>query len=188
MKELTIIKNMVCPRCIKAVEGIFTQMGLSIIDIQLGKVSINVKISPKQRLLLKEELRKQGFELLDNKHAQLINSIKSIVVQTIQYGDETLTVNFSTLLSEELHYDYAHLSRLFSTVEGRTIERYIITQKIEKVKELMTYDELTLSEIAYSMGYSSTAHLSGQFKKIIGMSPTAFKKLHQQPRTSLDQL
>ena len=133
-------------------------------------------------------LAEKGFELLDDKDSRIINQIKAIIIEQIHHQEQPIGKNFSTLLSEKLHYDYAHLSRLFSAVEGKTIERFIMTQKIEKVKELLTYDELSLSEIAYDMGYSSTAHLSGQFKKVTGMSPTAFKKLHQQTRTSLDKL
>lgn len=179
---------MVCPRCLQAVKNIFKQVGLSIIDIQLGKVNTKDKISPQQKNLLKEQLSKQGFQLLDNKHAQLINKIKSIIIKEIHYQDAPLSVNFSTLLSEQLHFDYTYLSRLFSSVEGQTIERFILAQKIEKVKELLTYDEITIAEIAYQLHYSSPAHLSTQFKKITGMSPSAFKKLQHQERQSLDKL
>ena len=163
---------MVCPRCIAAVRQVFTDMGLTILLIELGKVVVANDIEVLQKEKLEERLSALGFELLDDKNTQLINNIKSIVVQKIHYEEETPTVNFSTLLSEKLNYDYAYLSRLFSSVEGRTIEKFIMVQKIEKVKELLSYKEMTLSEIAYQMNYSSSAHLSNQFKKVTGMSPT----------------
>ena len=188
MAQNIIIKNMVCPRCIEAVSQIFNNLGLEVIEIQLGKVSIKVELSANQKEVLKKQLAEKGFELLDDKHTQLINSIKSIIIQQIHYQKTPLPVNFSTLLSEKLNFDYTYLSRLFSTVEGQTIERFILAQKIEKVKELLTYDEMTIAEIAYQLHYSSPAHLSTQFKKITGMSPSAFKKLYHQERKSLDEL
>ena len=179
---------MVCPRCIEVVHQIFKDLEIEVIDVQLGKVSTQYELSTDQKEKLRIHLAEKGFELLDDKESRIINQIKAIIIEQVHHQEQPIDKNFSTLLSEKLHYDYAHLSRLFSAVEGKTIERYIMTQKIEKVKELLTYNELSLSEIAYDMGYSSTAHLSGQFKKVTGMSPTAFKKLHQQPRTPLDQL
>lgn len=179
---------MVCPRCIEAVSQIFNNLGLEVIDVQLGKVSIKAEISANQKETLKKQLAKKGFELLDDKHSQLINKIKSTIIEQIHYQDTILPINFSSLLSEKLNFDYTYLSRLFSTVEGQTIERFILAQKIEKVKELLTYDEMTIAEIAYQLHYSSPAHLSTQFKKITGMSPSVFKKLHHQERKSLDEL
>ena len=179
---------MVCPRCITAVQQAVEEVGLSIVDIQLGKVNIKENASPEQKQLLKEQLAKKGFQLLDDKHSQLINAIKSIIIQEVHHKKVLSPVNFSTLLSEQLHSDYFYLSRLFSSVEGQTIERYILTQKIEKVKELLTYDEMTIAEIAYQLHYSSPAHLSTQFKKITGMSPSAFKKLQHQERRFLDEI
>ena len=179
---------MVCPRCIAAVRQVFTDMGLTILLIELGKVVVANDIEVLQKEKLEERLSALGFELLDDKNTQLINNIKSIVVQKIHYEEETPTVNFSTLLSEKLNYDYAYLSRLFSSVEGRTIEKFIMVQKIEKVKELLSYKEMTLSEIAYQMNYSSSAHLSNQFKKVTGMSPTEFKKLQKQDRHFINDI
>jgi len=179
---------MVCPRCIAAVRQTVEEVGLSILDIQLGKVNIKENASPEQKQLLKEQLAKKGFQLLDDKHSQLINAIKSIIIQEVHHKKVLSPVNFSTLLSEQLHSDYFYLSRLFSSVEGQTIERYILTQKIEKVKELLTYDEMTIAEIAYQLHYSSPAHLSTQFKKITGMSPSTFKKLQHQERRFLDEI
>ncbi len=179
---------MVCPRCIAAVRQVFTDMGLTILLIELGKVVVANDIEVLQKEKLEEKLSALGFELLDDKNTQLINNIKSIVVQKIHYEEEAPTVNFSTLLSEKLNYDYAYLSRLFSSVEGRTIEKFIMVQKIEKVKELLSYKEMTLSEIAYQMNYSSSAHLSNQFKKVTGMSPTEFKKLQKQDRHFINDI
>lgn len=188
MENLIVIKNMVCPRCIEAVRQVYKNLGIEVIDIQLGKVSTQYEFSTDQKENLKIHLAEKGFELLDDKESRIINQIKAIIIEQVHHQEQPIGKNFSTLLSEKLYYDYAHLSRLFSAVEGKTIERFIMAQKIEKAKELLTYDELSLSQIAYDMGYSSTAHLSGQFNKVTGMSPTAFKKLHQQPRTPLDQL
>lgn len=179
---------MVCPRCIEAVIQIFNNLDLEVIEVQLGKVSIKSEIPANEKEALKKQLAKKGFQLLDDKHSQLINKIKSIIVHQIHYQDTFLPINFSSLLSENLNFDYTYLSRLFSSVEGQTIERFILAQKIEKVKELLTYDEMTIAEIAYQLHYSSPAHLSTQFKKITGMSPSAFKKLHHQERKSLDEL
>jgi len=183
-----IIKNMVCPRCIEAVNLIFQDLGLSVVDINLGKASLKEELSNDQKQTLKKRLIEKGFDLLDDKQTRLINEIKSIIIQEIHYQKEPSLVNLSSLLAEKLHYDYAYLSRLFSSVEGQTIERFVLSQKIEKVKELLTYDELNLSEIAFQLNYSSSAHLSSQFKKITGMTPSAFKKLFNQERKSLDDL
>jgi len=188
MRNNIIIKNMVCPRCIESVQQVFQNLEIEVIEIQLGAVSTTQKINANQKKLLQSKLVERGFELLDDKNTKLINEIKSTIIQEIHYQKEASLVNFSDLLSSKLNYDYAYLSRLFSAVEGRTIERFVLAQKIEKVKEFLTYDELTLSEIAFQMHYSSTAHLSAQFKKITGMSPSAFKKLQSQKRQSLDEL
>ena len=182
------IKNMVCPRCIEAVHQVFQDLELTIIEIKLGSVITLNEVTATQKHQLKEKLAKKGFQLLDDKQTKLINEIKSIIIQEIHYQEEASPVNFSTLLSEKIHYDYAYLSRLFSSVEGQTIEKFVLAQKIEKVKELLTYDELNLSEIAFQMHYSSSAHLSAQFKKITGMTPSAFKKLNNRKRKSLDEL
>lgn len=179
---------MVCPRCISAVEQAFSDLNIPVIDIQLGQANLLTAISPSQKKQLYQRLEKLGFEVLNDKQTQLINAIKSIIIQEIHYEKEPTKVNFSTLLAEKLHYDYAYLSRLFSAVEGRTIEQFIIAQKTERIKELLTYDELSLKEIAFQMHYSSTAHLSSQFKKVTGMTPTVFKKTIQQKRKPLDQI
>ena len=179
---------MVCPRCIESVQQVFQDLEIEVLDIELGAVSTKQKIDSNEKKLLQSKLAERGFELLDDKNTKLINEIKSIIINEIHYQKETSLFNFSDLLSTQLKYDYAYLSRLFSGVEGRTIERFILSQKIEKVKELLTYNELTLSEIAFQMHYSSPAHLSSQFKKITGMSPSAFKKLKSQDRQFLDEV
>lgn len=179
---------MVCPRCIALVSQIFNGLELMFVEVQLGKVILKNKISSKQKEQLKEQLAAKGFQLLDDKHSQLINRIKSIIIQQVHYEEAPSLLNFSSLLSEQLNFDYTYLSRLFSSVEGQTIERYILAQKIEKVKELLTYDEMTIAEIAYQLHYSSPAHLSSQFKKMTGMSPSTFKKGQNQERKFLDKL
>ena len=188
MKQDIIIKNMVCPRCIEVVSDIFVDMGFSVVDVKLGKVSILGEMSIDQKEVLKKRLLEKGFVLLDDKHSQLITKIKSMIIQEIHYAEEHSLLNFSMILKEKLHYDYAYLSRLFSAVEGQTIEHFVLAQKVEKVKELLTYDELNLSEIAFQMNYSSSAHLSAQFKKVTGMTPSAFKKMLNRERKFLDDL
>ena len=188
MNKEYIIKNMVCPRCIDSVREVFDEMQLPVIDFKLGSVTTVKEITPEQKESLKKKLMEQGFELLDDRRAQIINQIKSIIIQEIHYPKETSPINISTLLVNSLHYDYSYLSRLFSAVEGRTIEKFVIAQKVEKVKELLTYGELTLSEIAFRMQYSSSAHLSAQFKKVTGMSPSEFRKLQKQERQTLDEI
>lgn len=182
------IKNMVCPRCITAVHSIFQQLNIATQNIELGKVTTLQTVTTVQRKQLAERLQSQGFMLLDNQQTQLINQIKSIIIQHIHYKLIDKNVNFSQLLTTQLHQDYSYLSRLFSAVEGRTIENFVIAQRIEKVKELLTYGELTLSEIAYDLAYSSPAHLSNQFKKVTGMTPTTFKKMINQNRQALDKI
>jgi len=163
-------------------------MNIEPVDIQLGMVILKEKLSDNELLQFSRELEKSGFKLLDDKTSQLINQIKSLIIQEIHYSKEPSPLNLSVLLSEKLHYDYSYLSRIFSSVEGRTIEKFVISQKIEKVKELLSYNQLTLEEIAFQLHYSSAAHLSSQFKKVIGMSPSQFKKQHLENRKSLDAL
>lgn len=180
------IKNMVCPRCIATVEKIFNELNIEIKSVQLGEAHTSVDISETQKLQLEEQLLNNGFELLKDNNSKLIGEIKSLIVNQIHYSREPLKVNFSTLLSEKLNHEYTSLSKLFSSVEGITIERFILKQKIERVKELIFYNQLTLSEIAFHMDYSSVAHLSAQFKKETGMSPTEFKKLKKPGHQALD--
>lgn len=182
------IKNMVCPRCIDTVRDIFNSLKIDVTAIQLGEVIVSSEIDKSRKEVLQHQLSERGFELLEDNKSKLIGKIKSIIVDTIHYSKEPINSNFSTLLSDQLHHDYSYLSRLFSSVEGITIEKFILSQKIEKVKELLFYDELTLSEIAFQMNYSSTAHLSSQFKKETGMTPTEFKKQRKPGHRFLDSL
>lgn len=177
---------MVCPRCISSVSEVFTSNGIEILDVKLGEVRTLKPINSSQKKKLQELLASRGFEILEDNKSKIISQIKAEIVNAIHYSTPSQNVNFSTLLSEKVHYDYSYISRLFSSVEGITIERFILFQKIEKVKELLFYDELTLSEISYQMNYSSVAHLSSQFKKETGMTPTQFKKNHEPGHKSLD--
>lgn len=175
---------MVCPRCITTVQNIFNELNIETKSIQLGEVSISIEINEAQKSQLEEQLIKSGFELLKDNKSKLIGQIKTIIVKQILHESDQTNINFSTLLSEKLYHEYTSLSKLFSSVEGITIERFIIKQKIEKVKELLIYNQLTLSEIAFQMNYSSTAHLSSQFKKETGMAPSEFKKMREQGHQS----
>ncbi|KAA3637678.1 MAG: AraC family transcriptional regulator [Bacteroidetes bacterium] len=182
------IKNMVCPRCIMAIKEALNELNIPFTKVELGLVYLPKGLDPGERVELGKKVKALGFELLEPSKAILISTIKTLVIDQIHYSKEPLSVNFSTFLSERLNYNYHNLSRLFSTVEGITIERFITHQKIERVKELLFYDELTLSEIAYKMNYSSVAYLSSQFKKETGMTPTAFKKNREPQHKSLDKL
>lgn len=179
---------MVCPRCIETVRTIFSDLQIGVTAIRLGEVTTTDKIPKDRRTKIEELLDNSGFELLHDQNSQLIAQIKSSIIQQIHYGEEALKVNFSTMLADSLHHDYGQLSRLFSSVEGITIEKFILKQKIEKVKELIFYNELTLSEIAFKMNYSSVAHLSNQFKKETGMTATQFRNQHNPRHKPLDSL
>jgi AraC family transcriptional regulator len=183
---------MVCNRCILVVEQEFEKLGLHVEKISMGEVVLTEEsLSQDQLVLLDASLQALGFERIDDRRARLIESIKNRVIKVIHHPNGAdRKFNWSTMLSEELHYEYNYLSNLFSSVEGITLEQYIIKQKIEKVKELLFYDELNLSEIADKLGYSSVAHLSGQFKKITGFTPSALKKSREinKTRRSLDKV
>ena len=188
MSVTLYIKNMVCPRCIDTVKDIFDNLNIETSSIELGEVNTPNHISSDQKVRLEELLSARGFELLQDQKSKLIGQIKAIIIDQIHHNKEALNVNFSTLISDKLNQEYSSLSRLFSSVEGITIERFILKQKIERVKELIFYNELTLSEISHQMDYSSVAHLSAQFKKETGMTPTAFKQMRNSGRQFLDQL
>lgn len=152
-------------------------LGVTIVNLDLGMVELLEPITNDQREVLKKSLTKSGLELIDDKQAVLIEKIKTIIIDMVHYSDELQNINFSDYLSEELGYNYTYLASLFSKLKGITIEQYIILNKIERVKELILYDELNLTEISYKLNYSSVAHLSNQFKKITGLTPSYFKKL-----------
>ena len=164
------------------------KLGLHYITVDLGEVEIMEDLSPDQQTKFKRALLKFGLELMDNKKSILIEKIKNIVIELIHYSDEPLKFNFSDHLSDRLHYDYTYLANLFSEVEGTTIEHFIIIHKIETVKELLVYDELSLTEISYKLYYSSVSHLSIQFKKITGLTQSHFKKLRRHRRQATDSL
>jgi len=183
------IKNMVCHRCVMAVENELNKLDLKPVSVVLGEAVIDSDPDPATLEVLRMNLRSIGFELIDDKKSRLVEQIKTEIINYIHYDKELEGyVNFSEHLSRVLKREYSYLSNLFSSVVGTTIEKYIILQRIERVKELLVYDELTLSEIAWKTGYSSVQHLSNQFKKVIGMSPTAYKKMQEHNRKTLDQI
>ncbi|MFV0469775.1 MAG: helix-turn-helix domain-containing protein [Dysgonomonas sp.] len=183
------IKNMVCPRCVMAVENIFRGLKIEIAHIQLGEVVVKQdNLSNRQLTDIRAELGSMGFELLDDAQQQIIERIKLIIIEQIQNDEPEKQETLSELLVAKLHRDYSFLSKLFSTTEGITIEHYTILQKIEKVKELLSYDQLNLSEIAFRLNYSSVAHLSSQFKKVTGLTPSRFKEQSSGLRRSIDGL
>jgi len=179
---------MVSMRCKMIVREELTKLGLHFVIVDLGVIEILEDISELHREQLKVNLLRSGLELLDDKKTILIERIKNVIIEMIHYTDETPSVNYSDYISEKLRYDYTYLSNIFSEVKGITIQQYIITHKIERVKELLLYDELNLSEIAYKLHYSSVAHLSNQFKKVTGLSPSFFKKLKQKRKGNLENL
>ncbi|MEO6453283.1 MAG: AraC family transcriptional regulator [Ginsengibacter sp.] len=182
------IKNMVCSRCKMVVNNELIKFGIQPKSVELGEVEITEELNSQKKNELNKILQSFGFELIDDKKSQLIEKIKNTIIEIVHYSEEQLETNFSAHISKKLHHDYNYLSNLFSEVEGTTIEKYFIAQKIEKVKELLKYDELSLSEIADRLGYSSVAYLSNQFKKQTGLTPTFFKSLRQNKRRNIDNL
>ena len=182
------IKYMVSIRCKMVVKAELDKLGLHYGVVNLGEVNIYEAISEDQRNRLKVGLLKTGLELMDDKKAMLVEKIKNIIVEMIHYEDDIPRTNFSTYVSLKLNHDYTYLANLFSEVTGLTIEHYIIIHKIERVKELLIYDELNLTEISYKMNYSSVAHLSNQFKKVTGLTPTFFKNLKDKRRSLLEDV
>lgn len=186
--EKLLIKNMVCSRCVMAVENLFSEMGIKTIDVQLGQVKLEEPLTAEEKQMLETALKRIGFEIISDKRTEQIEKIKAIIIDLIQNKNNQALQNLSALLSRQLGQDYSNLSNLFSAVEGITIEKFFIAQKIEKVKEWLIYDELTLSEIAFRLNYSSVAYLSNQFKRVTGLSPSQFKNLREKPRIALDQI
>jgi len=183
------VKNMVCPRCIDSVCEALNEQGVTYYSVKLGEVEVREIPSGRDLRKLKKNLRKRGFEYLMDKDTELVNSVKSFLIEKIHYSKETDSkLNLSEELSRQLKKDYSTISRTFSKIEKSTIEQFVKAQKIERVKELISYDQLNLSEIAYEVGYGSISHLSNQFKDQVGMSPSEFKKLNEKPRNSLDNL
>lgn len=179
---------MVSNRCKLAVREELKKLGLHFIVVELGEVEIMENISLEKREMLKKGLLDSGLELMDDKKSILIERIKNIIIQMIHHSEEVIKVNFSDYLSEKLNHNYTYLANLFSEVQGTTIEQYIISHKIERIKELMIYGELNITEIAWEMNYSSVAHLSSQFKKVTGLSPSHFKKMKDKRRNSIEEI
>lgn len=179
---------MVCNRCILVVQQELQKLGINSCKVILGEVETVGKLSKEQLQQISDNLATLGFELLSNSKQQIIEKIKNIIINQVHYMDEGNPYKYSEILSKALHKDYTYLSSLFSEVEGITIEKYLINQRIEKVKEMITYDQLSLSEIAYQLGYSSVAHLSSQFKKVTGLTASHFKHVGENKRKPLDKV
>lgn len=179
---------MVCNRCTMAVRNELEQKGYTINAIELGEVEIDNELSKSELETLDNSLKKLGFELIEDRKSRIIEQIKNEIVYLVHHSGEILNTNLSFWLADKLHYDYTYLSNLFSEVEGTTIEKYFIAQRIEKVKELLVYNELSLAEIADMLGYSSPAYLSSQFKKVTGLTPTFYKSIKETKRRNIDEL
>jgi len=191
MKSTTVlqIKNMVCPRCIKVVSDELHALGFGIHSIQLGKVEIDTILTTNDLTNISTVLTRNGFELLDNKKLQIIEQVKILIIESIHGGKlSEMHINLSHYLRDKTHMEYTSLSTLFSSIEGKTIERFLILQKIERIKELITYNELNIKEIAENIGYSSLQALSSQFKKETGLTPSEFKKLSTDSRKPISEI
>jgi len=182
------IKNMVCNRCIKVVADILMDLGIGYKSVLLGEVLLTVEPADTEKQQLLQRLQNEGFDVIDTRRSRLVERIKQLILKRIAGGLDEPSDNLSQYLTQHLHLEYSYLSNLFSSVESLTIEKFYIAQKIEKVKELLVYDELSLSEIAYRLGYSSVQHLSNQFKKVTGLTPSHFKQIGAQRRNPLDQV
>lgn len=182
------IKNMVCSRCKMVVKSELQKLGLQLLSVDLGEVETAAPITAQQKSDIAEHLKNFGFELIDDKKSRTIDKIKTLIIELVHQQNAQLTTNLSDFLSSQLHQEYSVLSNLFSEVEGTTIEKYFILQKIERVKELLIYDEMSLSEIAFMLNYSSVAYLSNQFKKVTGLTPSHFKQLKNKKRRQIEDL
>lgn len=179
---------MVCSRCKMVVKAVLEKSGFKTLYVDLGEVGIDGDLSKEQLHELSISLKALGFELIDNKKSKTIEKIKNAIITLVHHSDDHIGVNLSAYISSQIHQDYNYLSNLFSEVEGTTIEKYFINQRIERVKELLVYDELSLSEIANELGYSSVGYLSNQFKKITGFTPSHFKTLKENKRRNIEEL
>jgi len=179
---------MVSNRCKLAVKAALKELKLHFIIVDLGEIDIMEDISAEQKELLNNELLKSGLELMDDKRAILIERIKNVIVEMIHHTDEIIKVNFSDYLSGKLNHNYTYLANLFSEVQGTTIAQFLMLHKVERIKELIIYDELSISEIAWKMDYSSVAHLSNQFKKVTGLTPSHFKQMKKKRRKPIEEI
>lgn len=182
------IKNMVCQRCVMTVENIFNKMGIPVNSVSLGEVDAKIQPSKDDLRKIKTELQHVGFDLIETRVNKIIEDIKKAVVEYISLGMESQNLKLSSFITNKISYDYSYLSDLFSSVVGKTIEQFFILQRIEKVKELLVYDQLSLTEISYETGFSSVHHLSSQFKKVTGLTPSYFKKIGKEKRKAIDKL
>jgi YesN/AraC family two-component response regulator len=179
---------MVSARCKMVVKDALKAMGLHFVIVDLGEVDVMENITTAQREQLRTTLQEAGLELMEDKRAILLEKIKLAIIDIVHHREEDMKINFSHYLSEKLDYDYTHLANIFSEASGTTIEQYMIAQKIERIKELITYDELNITEIAWKMNYSSVAHLSNQFKKVTGLTPSHFRKIKENKRQTLEEV
>ena len=179
---------MVCDRCIMVVQNELEKLGLDAKNIKLGEVILSKEITSLEKENLSKTLESLGFEIIDDKKGRIIEKIKNIIIDLVHHQDSDVKTNLSDVLSDKLHHDYNYLSNLFSEVEGTPLEKYFIAQKGEKVKELLVYDELSLSEIANRLNYSSGAYVSNQFKKVTGLTPSHFKQIKEDKRKPLDKV
>lgn len=182
------IKYMVSNRCKMAVKDELQKLGLHFVIVDLGEIDIMEDILPEQREKLKAALLLSGLELMDDKRAVLIEKVKNVIIEMIHHADELPKTNYSDFIADKLNFDYTYLSNMFSEVKGITIQQFIIIHKIERIKELILYGELNLTEISYKLNYSSVAHLSNQFKKITGLSPSHFKQLKDKKRNPIEEI
>lgn len=186
--SILFIKNMVCNRCIIVLQNELEKLGLNLKSIRLGEVVLAREPTTQERFKLEKVLLNLGFEIIGDKKNRTVEKIKNIIIDLVHHQNNGLKSNLSDILSDKLQHDYNYLSNLFSEVEGTTIEKYFIAQKIEKVKELLVYDELSLSEIAFYLNYSSVGYLSNQFKKLTGLTPSHFKQVRADKRKPLDKV
>lgn len=179
---------MVCSRCQMVVKSELTRLGLHYTNVKIGEADVVENLLPEQKKKLDQELRRYGLQLLNNRKNILVEKIKAAIIELVHFSDDEIKMNLSDYLSDKLHYDYTYLANIFSQVKGTTIEQFHLLHKIEKVKELIVYEELNMTEIAYKMHYSSVAHMSNQFKKFTGLTPTQFKNLAYKRRDSIENV
>ena len=186
--HIILIKNMVCNRCVLVVTEMLKGLHLTPLNVELGKAVVQEELKPDDWKNIKEALEKYGFEWIDDKRMRIIEQIRTAIIELVHYEDNASKLKLSEYLKEKCHYDYSFLSKLFSEVNGVSIEKYYIAQKVERIKELLIYYELSISEIADLLQYSSVAHLSTQFRNVTGMTPSQFKQLKEHKREPLDEI
>lgn len=179
---------MVCNRCKMVVKSELEKLGYSPVHISLGEVTLVKELTDQEKATIDKTLQRVGFSIIDDKKSRLIEKIKTLIVELVHQNNNELKINLSDYLSSQLHHEYKYITTLFTEVEGATIEKYYMAQKIERVKELLVYDELSLGEIAYQLNYSSVSHLSAQFKRVTGLTPSHFKNVRTEKRKPLDEL